>query len=418
MRDAVTITRSIGIQYLWIDALCIIQDDHEDWEREALKMAQAYTQSFITIAASSSPDGDGGCFYPPAGTPSTSLNWTLDTSAVLEKVHFRKSNTNRFRDAVLNGPLNQRAWVLQERSLSPRILYYTNDGLFWECEEAIRVDGNAPIENYLLWDIPKAKGFELAVSGLPETHTEESYHEKWLELVERYTACRLTHESDRLPALAGLAKVWAEAFKSRYVAGVMVDFLPAGLLWKKKESRGDLHSLNAQVTVVGLPSWSWCSFPGPTMPEVTPNSLQFYTTTVDNITVDVNGNVSDSSYEEVNNVTLELTGKIKQVLFTKDAFQEPITSFWIMPKPVETWPPELKFSFDNEPIYDTPFYLLGLYINNINSKCRCEYVLLMEKLGEGNGFRRIGVGEIAGRVEFKDKTSWFDDVKKERICIR
>lgn len=168
MRDAVAITRSIRIQYLWIDALCIVQDDHEDWAREAMTMAQVYTQSFITIAASSSADGDGGCFQSLPSTPSVTLKWTLNNSTKPEKVHFRKSNTNRFRDAVLKGPLNRRAWVLQERSLSPRILYYTNDGLFWECENAIRMDGNAPIENYLLWDIPKVKGFKLSTSRLTE----------------------------------------------------------------------------------------------------------------------------------------------------------------------------------------------------------------------------------------------------------
>lgn len=73
MRDAVAITRSIGIQYLWIDALCIVQDDFEDWAREAVTMAQVYTQSFITIAASSSADGDGGCFQPLPSTPSATL---------------------------------------------------------------------------------------------------------------------------------------------------------------------------------------------------------------------------------------------------------------------------------------------------------------------------------------------------------
>jgi hypothetical protein len=89
-----------------------------------------------------------------------------------------------------------------------------------------------------------------------------------------------------------------------------------------------------------------------------------------------------------------------------------------MPNPVSTWPPELELSFDYEPIYDTPFYLLGLYVNNINSKYRCEYVLMVENLKNESEFRRIGVGEIVRPVEFKDTTSWFDDVEKRRIIIR
>jgi hypothetical protein len=417
MRDAVVITRSIGIRYLWIDALCIIQDDYEDWAREALMMAQVYTRSFITIAASSSADGDGGCFYPTSKSPSAKLKWTLDGKTPLEEVGFRKGNTDRFRDAVLKGPLNKRAWVLQERSLSPRILYYTKDGLFWECEEAIRMDGNTPIENCLLWDIPKAKGFELAASGLPDGESEWSLYEYWGDLIQRYTACQLTNESDRLPALSGLAKVWAEAFSFRYVAGIMIEILPAELLWRRKESGHLSRSTKNQSKLSGLPSWSWCSFPGAIRPKISRNFLRFYTKTVENIAVRVNGAESESIFGEVTDVTLELTGRIKQVVFTRDAFKNERES-WIMPKPVPTWPPELELSFDYEPIYDTPFYLLELYVNSINSKYRCEYVLMMENLENGSEFRRIGVGEIARLVEFKDTTSWFDDVEKRRIIIR
>lgn len=85
---------------------------------------------------------------------------------------------------------------------------------------------------------------------------------------------------------------------------------------------------------------------------------------------------------------------------------------------VSYWPESLKLSFDIEPIYDVEFFLLGLYVNNINSKYRSEYVLLMEKLEGKNEFRRIGVGEIARVVEFEDRTSWFDDVEEQRILIR
>jgi hypothetical protein len=309
MRDAVVITRSIGIRYLWIDALCIIQDDYDDWAREALMMAQVYTRSFITIAGSSSADGDGGCFYPTSKGPSAKLKWTLAGRTAPEEVGFRKGNINRFRDAVLNGPLNKRAWVLQERSLSPRILYYTKDGLFWECEEAISMDGNTPIENWLLWDIPKAKGFELAASGLPDSKSEWSLYQYWGDLVQRYTACQLTNESDRLPALSGLAKVWAKAFGFRYVAGIMVEILPEELLWRRQESRHLSRSIKNRSKLSGLPSWSWCSFPGAIRPEISRNYLQFYTKTVENIAVKVNGADSGSIFGEVTNVTLDLTGE-------------------------------------------------------------------------------------------------------------
>ena len=65
-RDAIVITRRLGIRYLWIDYLCIIQDDPQDWEREASKMADVYRNSYLTISAAASADSSSGCF--PART--------------------------------------------------------------------------------------------------------------------------------------------------------------------------------------------------------------------------------------------------------------------------------------------------------------------------------------------------------------
>jgi len=147
MYDAVIITRSLGLRYIWIDALCIVQDDHQDWERDAMAMAQVYTRSFITIAATSSTNGDGGCFHAPPLVPTAELKWTLDGASPAQKVGFREYNQQKFSEHVNGGPLNQRAWVIQERSLSPRIIHYTDRGLFWECQEVTFAEGNTTMKH-------------------------------------------------------------------------------------------------------------------------------------------------------------------------------------------------------------------------------------------------------------------------------
>jgi hypothetical protein len=68
-QDAITITRELGFRYLWIDSLCIIQDDKKDWERESAKMASIYADSWLTIAAALGIDGDSGCFSSRLGNP-------------------------------------------------------------------------------------------------------------------------------------------------------------------------------------------------------------------------------------------------------------------------------------------------------------------------------------------------------------
>jgi hypothetical protein len=61
--EAISITRKLGLRYLWIDSLCIIQDDKDDWNNEASLMSLVYRYCFINIAATGSPNPTGGCFW-------------------------------------------------------------------------------------------------------------------------------------------------------------------------------------------------------------------------------------------------------------------------------------------------------------------------------------------------------------------
>ena len=106
MRGANSITRGLGIRYLWVDTLCIIQDSEEDWEAELGKMADVYGGAFLTLSAAYGADVHAGLPRP------------LD----IEK---RKL-------PLQNDPLYSRAWALQERMLSPRILIFGSDQMYWK----------------------------------------------------------------------------------------------------------------------------------------------------------------------------------------------------------------------------------------------------------------------------------------------
>ncbi|KAH9204844.1 hypothetical protein DL95DRAFT_271743, partial [Leptodontidium sp. 2 PMI_412] len=93
----VRITRSLGIRYLWIDCLCIIEDDPQDWEQQAAAISSVYRHAYLTISASASLDSTSGCFPP----------------------------------------LSTRGWTLQERVLSPRTVHYASDQLYFECESEV-----------------------------------------------------------------------------------------------------------------------------------------------------------------------------------------------------------------------------------------------------------------------------------------
>lgn len=136
-RDAVTFTRELGIQYLWIDALCILQDDEDDWEKESSKMASIYQNSYLTIAATASNASNKRCFRPSkpsvifkfANTAPNPPSSTIGSTDMLLYPETCISRAFLFDDA----PLNTRAWTLQEMLLSCRTINFTKDQVFWHC---------------------------------------------------------------------------------------------------------------------------------------------------------------------------------------------------------------------------------------------------------------------------------------------
>ena len=137
-QDALTTTRKLKIPYLWIDSLCIIQDSPDDWEKEAAKMSAVYAGSVCTLSALGSPDSNGG-FYRQT-EKHTDFVYRHDLEMGSQRVRVFACEPN---DWGLNGPLMDRAWTLQERELSNRLLHFSRNDLFWECK-TLRATADLP----------------------------------------------------------------------------------------------------------------------------------------------------------------------------------------------------------------------------------------------------------------------------------
>lgn len=135
-QDAITVTRRLGERYLWIDSLCILQGDKDDWESEAKKMGDVFRGAYCTIAATSSRDSTQGFLKR---TDFSSIPWVRIPEQSRPPV-FATTFINRFEEDVLYGPLNSRAWVFQERALSRRIIHFTDRQTYWECGGGVRCE--------------------------------------------------------------------------------------------------------------------------------------------------------------------------------------------------------------------------------------------------------------------------------------
>ncbi|KAF2658117.1 HET-domain-containing protein [Lophiostoma macrostomum CBS 122681] len=311
-QDAITIVRKLGIQYLWIDSLCILQDDIEDWRRESAKMASVYQKSHITIAATKSPNDTGGCYSTPSPYHSDfrlSLRHPGITD-VLSDVYVRKKIVHFGNPHAVN-PLLTRAWVYQERLLAPRMLHFCERELVWECQELVscectgykpgvhlkkeygavvrrRKEGSrgSALHVWGAWRkrpllsrsrfVPQNLVRETSRSSLPSIRSnsdgsirsdssqfafvDDFLPSMWRNIVTQYSALNLTRGSDRLPAIAGVARQVGYTIGGQYLAGLWERSLPDDLLWKVDEpleTRTNHRPQNYRA-----PSWSWASVNG------------------------------------------------------------------------------------------------------------------------------------------------------------
>lgn len=297
-RDAIYITRRLGIRYLWIDSMCIIQDDKEDWRIEAAKMADIYRHSYITIAATSSPDGNTPILKPescvnrlelkPRGiTQPNNANVSHqdeDTKrppeigpAFVRKIpnHDVFSTTKRFEEPKLL----TRAWVYQERILSPRVIHFYEDDLIWECNSDFACQcGYIQHARYPPATVKQGRRNPLAGGkfmtsqslGLSRDQIEAprgNLHferDVFRDRVSGYGRLDLTYPSDRLPAIAGIAFHRQSSYGGRYLAGLWDDTLAQDLTWQIDGERPSRKSrIQARKTGYIAPSWSWASVERP-----------------------------------------------------------------------------------------------------------------------------------------------------------
>jgi hypothetical protein len=235
-QDALHITRSLGLQYLWIDSLCIIQLSDLEWRRESALMSSVYGGSAITIAASGATDGSKGFFLKPPG--------------FVGKVHIEPTKDevwdiapSEFYTSVVNSHLAGRAWALQERLLSPRRIHFSKTELFWECQHC--------------------DASESFPEGLPEFEHQHVFHrdhgkplsEIWPTIVRLYTSGKLTFPTDKLVAISGIAQHVQQENLDQYLAGLWRKDIELQLLWCQ-QSPGRRLPKGSEYRA---PSWSWAS---------------------------------------------------------------------------------------------------------------------------------------------------------------
>lgn len=299
-RHAVKIARELNIGWLWIDSLCIVQDDKADKDRELPLMEIIYSMAVCTLVASDSKDGTGGCFFPRGPNPDMHVRpctKTFDEVRTKMSVTFQPYMTD-WAQSITNGPLFSRGWCFQERQLSKRIIYFTKSQVLWECRASIASEAYPQISSWFSRSEPPfmAPPFRVTWARITDRtmlfnsfERVQPWLDEWLRVVEAYSGKSLSKLEDRLPAIAGVAAHFQQnirrpdRFLSSYVAGMWFCDLERGLSWKPSfdlsthrpaKDKGWPPPLKSSATFsaipatqsetlsMWLPSWSWISVDG------------------------------------------------------------------------------------------------------------------------------------------------------------
>jgi hypothetical protein len=252
-QDAILVTHGLGFRYLWIDSLCIVQDSKEDWDIESSRMQDLYADAIFNISADAALDSTSGLGTRRRLPPGIAVGSPKNGDYMRVGPFFDCTDSSGVshvpRDEEhLKHVLDTRAWVLQERMLSPRILHFSEYEMAWECDTCCRCE--CTVSNRK----PMARSFR-TIFGDTRSSTDE-VPTAWFELIRQYSTLNLTCESDRFPAVAGLASRAAKIFNKTYLAGLWKETLPYCLLWHVKR-----YSSSTRLKEYVL-SWSWASIHG------------------------------------------------------------------------------------------------------------------------------------------------------------
>lgn len=297
-RDAMDVAVRLGHHYIWIDSLCIIQDSEAHWHQECEVMADIYSNSVFTIAASGASDGSGGCYRtrnPWALIPlrldircapgimflqgGFYVQWMQDRDGWLHHEHLDwTTGRNQYKRPA--EPLETRAWVLQERLLSPRTVYFGLHTISYECRTTngfSRPTRAAARSVHGLSDLrPTFKGYFYWLNR-PDTEIPTNYKRRgqinstlvdlrqvYYRVVEHYSRLHLSYRTDKLVAIQGLLHRQSLNLPFTFLAGLCRETFVADLIWYRLPSDvgGGLLPIDPGRPYTA-PTWSWASVDGP-----------------------------------------------------------------------------------------------------------------------------------------------------------
>lgn len=316
LQDAIKAARSLGLNYLWVDALCIIQDSEQDKEKEMAKMQQIFQNAYITIlAACASSSAEGFLRLRDGRAP------VLRVPVRCESGRIGNLLLLPIGEGIKREPIHERAWTLQEVFLSPRLVVFGNDCVGWKCAKGDRglygwKDWNGYCASSGLMTVrlapdgriirPTLSVYSADIASFRSSHLAERLPEIfqiWEVVVKDYSTRSMTNQEDKLPALSGIVRYFQTAMNDAYLAGLWRKHLLHELSWIVLNGR--------HPDIQRAPSWSWMALDGAITFQA--DRCQWYEPVAKIVSCEVTPIMADAPYSRVSGGTLVLNGMLRLV---------------------------------------------------------------------------------------------------------
>ncbi|KAK0714400.1 heterokaryon incompatibility protein-domain-containing protein [Apiosordaria backusii] len=262
IQDAIKVTREMGERYLWVDRLCIVQDDEANKAQQIASMASIYANSEFTIIAADGADANSGL----QGISSPRTFPTLPVLELAPDCHMRPGPETE--EARYFAPWHNRAWTFQERLLSRRSLIFFRGSVIWQCKTSIwaegvagEPDGIAPDDTWRTENKrPAHLAFDRHFMLQLETPSRPDFRH-FEGLVRQYCRRKMTYQADGLRAFSGILDVLSRTYDGGFLYGMPKMFFDVAMLWEP------LPGAKPRLVAPGsnallFPSWSWAAFQG------------------------------------------------------------------------------------------------------------------------------------------------------------
>ena len=259
IQRAMHLTSLLDVDFLWVDCLCIVQDDPIHAASQINSMASIYSNSYLTLCAADGIDAESGLL----GIPQCSAPRNVHQDVLV----FADGPTSS--KWVIGMPrkvsvYDERGWTFQEQLLSRRILSFTGNGLEWRCAEAFAKEQNLEVTRF---------ANTIVDSNIVRADTLWPCLKKWDRLLSLYLKRRLTYEEDILRAFSGILESLSSSMLGGFFFGLPQQFFDAALLWIPEKNLTRCEDMRSGIVKTPLPSWSWAGWKGARRSQIDPFGL-------------------------------------------------------------------------------------------------------------------------------------------------